>query len=253
MDIPVFITASVLAVAGVAVVSVAVVLNRHSALSGAGPRVGTLVGAGLAAWLVLTAALASVGAYRPASAEAIPPVGAVLIAGLVGLALAVTASPRLRRTLASPAMQASLLGLQVWRIEGAVFLILLGLGQLPALFAAPAGVGDLLIGITAPWMARNVFARGSGSSAAGRRGLAVAWNLFGLADLALAVFLGTTTNPGRLWLFVTAPTSEAMAGFPMAIIPTFLVPLSIGLHLVSLRYLVSRRPWSAAVPAVAHS
>jgi hypothetical protein len=253
MDISVVVTASVVAVSAFAVGGVAVVLNRFAAPSGAAPRIGTLVGAGLAAWLVLTAVLASTGAYRPASAEAIPPVGAVLLAGLVGLVAAVAASPRLRRTLASPAAQASLLGLQVWRIEGAVFLILLWLGQLPALFAEPAGIGDLFIGITAPWVARNLASGESGSHAAGRRGLAVAWNLLGLADLALAVFLGTTTNPGRLALFPTTPTSEVMAAFPMAVIPTFLVPLSIGLHLVSLRYLLSGRTRPAAVPAAAHS
>src|SRR5258708_29201415 len=116
MDISAVVTASVVAVSAFAVGGVAVVLNRFAAPSGAAPGIGTLVGAGLAAWLVLTAVLASAGAYRPASAEAIPPVGAVLLAGLVGLAVAVAASPRLPRTLASPAAQASFVGLPVWGV-----------------------------------------------------------------------------------------------------------------------------------------
>jgi hypothetical protein len=250
MDVPVLVTISILAVASFAIAAVRVVLNRHAATSAARPRIGTLVGAALAAGLVTTSLLAATGAYRPASAEAVPPIGAALLAGLLVLALAVTASPRLRSKLSDPAVQPGLLGLQVWRIEGVVFLVLLWLGQLPALFAAPAGIGDLLIGVTAPWMARNVFSPVSGSR---RRGLAVVWNLLGLADLVLAISLGTTTNPGRLWLFVTAPTSELMAAFPMAIIPTFLVPLSIGLHLVSLRYLLPGSISRAGVPAAAHT
>jgi hypothetical protein len=224
MDFPLFVTASVLVVAVFAVLAVAFVLNRF-----APGHVGRSVGLALAVWLVATAFLASSGVYRPASDEAVPPIGIVLAVALATLGLAVAAVPQLRTVLGDPAAQPPLLALQVWRIEGIAFLVLLAVGQLPALFAVPAGVGDLTIGLTAPFMARNLH----------RRNLALAWNLFGLADLVLAISLGVTTNPGLLSLFVTTPTSELLTAFPMAIIPTFLVPLSIGLHVVSMRHVLS--------------
>jgi hypothetical protein len=57
-----------------------------------------------------------------------------------------------------------------------------------------------------------------------------------LTDLAVALGLGATTSPGPAQLFFTSPSYEAITAFPLAIIPTFLVPLSILLHLISLRY-----------------
>lgn len=59
----------------------------------------------------------------------------------------------------------------------------------------------------------------------------IAWNLFGLADLAFALTLGATTSPGPIQLFLTLPTS----GDP----PDFFILVSILLHLISLRYLFS--------------
>lgn len=107
--------------------------------------------------------------------------------------------------------------------------MMMAVGQLPPLFALPAGLGDIITGLAAPFVARNLH----------RRGLAIAWNLFGLADLAVALTLGPMTIPGPFQIFFTSPTSEAATAFPLAIIPTFIVPLSILLHLVSLRYLFS--------------
>ena len=120
---------------------------------------------------------------------------------------AVAVFPALQVVLVDPAAQPWLLALQVWRIEGVAFLVLFALGQLPALFALPAGIGDLAIGVTAPLVARNLH----------RRNLALAWNVLGLADLVVAVSLGVMTNPGPLLLFATTPTSDVLTAFPMAL------------------------------------
>jgi hypothetical protein len=229
MDIPQYLTASVLATGAFAVVAAAMVVARAGPRGGRLPRLGETVGVLLGVWFVATVFFAISGAYRREIGGIFPAVAVALIATLAGLAFAVAVVPGLRQVLANPAAQPSLLALQVWRLEGLAFLLLLAHGQLPALFAVPAGVGDLLIGLTAPLMARNLR----------RRRLAIAWNLFGLTDLALAVFLGAAASPGAAQLFTTTPTTEAMTAFPMAIIPAFLVPLSIGLHVVSLRFLLS--------------
>src|SRR5262249_30338754 len=58
-------------------------------------------------------------------------------------------------------------------------------------FAIPAGVGDLLTGLFAPliaywWVAGKPYARTA----------AIAWNMFGIADLVNAVVLGGLTGGG---------------------------------------------------------
>ncbi len=239
MDLPLYVTASVLVVGLFAALAPPVLISRVRP----GPT-AAVAGLLLLAWLALTALMASVGAYGAGPDPAAPPIGIVLAVALAGLGLAVAAIPQLRAVLRDPATQPALIGLQVWRIEGLAFLILFALGQLPPTFALPAGIGDVLIGVTALLMARNLQ----------HRNLTVAWNLFGVADLVLAVSLGVTTNPGPLFLLPSTPTSEVLTAFPMAIVPTFLVPLSIGLHIASLRNLLAadaRRPSHA--PAFAPS
>ena len=45
---------------------------------------------------------------------------------------------------------------QAWRVAGFVFLPLLVFGHLPALFAWPAGLGDVAVGLAAPWVVWRV-------------------------------------------------------------------------------------------------
>jgi hypothetical protein len=228
MAVPTYVTVSVIGVSFFAVVAVAVVLRRLAMARGSSPAIGVRVGLGLGLWMVTTAILAAGGVYQETAYLVIPGVAIALIIGVVALGLAVAASPPLRAILADPSSQGELLWLQVWRLEGLAFLVLMGLGQLPALFSVPAGIGDLAIGLTVPWMATNFH----------RRKLALAWNAFGLLDLTVAIFLGAAATPGAVQLFHPNPTTEIMTMFPMALIPTYLVPLSLGLHFVAGRNLL---------------
>jgi hypothetical protein len=110
---------------------------------------------------------------------------------------------------------------------GVVFLVLMASGQMPALWALPAGIGDVIVGAAAPWIARHV------ETPLGRR-RAIIFNLCGMADLVVAVGLGIMTSPGPLQVFQTTPTSELATQFPLALVPTFLVPLAFALHVISL-------------------
>ena len=75
----------------------------------------------------------------------------------------------------------TLAGLQMGKTPLTIhFLLLMAGGQMPALWALPAGVGDVLVAATAPWIARDVH------SPRGRR-RAIVWNLLGMADLVVAV------------------------------------------------------------------
>jgi len=109
-------------------------------------------------------------------------------------------------------------------------------GSLPGLTALPAGTGDVLTGLFAVPAAIAV----ASGTAQGRKA-ALAWNLFGLADFAVAVTLGMLTSPGRFQLiFPDVPGINAGA-YPYVLTPAFVVPSSILLHALSLRQLIRRR------------
>jgi hypothetical protein len=61
-----------------------------------------------------------------------------------------------------------------------------------------------------------------------------AWNLFGLADLVVAVTAGFLTSPSPFQLFAFDLPSELVSQFPLVLVPVFLVPVSVLLHLASL-------------------
>ena len=70
------------------------------------------------------------------------------------------------RTIIAAIPQHWLIGIQTFRILGGVFLVRYFQGELPAVFAIPAGVGDVLTGIFAPlvaywWFTGKSYARGA--------------------------------------------------------------------------------------------
>ena len=191
------------------------------------PRSAWIAGLGglaLAAWAVLTGVLASSGSYQPADTRGPPPVGIQLVTALAIMAACLWLSPTLRGLLGN---RKNLIRLNVWRLEGALFLALMFTGQVPALWAIPAGVGDVLIGAAAFPVAARLDQPG------GRR-RAIVFTLLGLLDLVVAIGLGITTNPGPAQIFHTIPDAELLTRFPLALVPGFLVPLAFMVHFVSL-------------------
>ena len=73
------------------------------------------------------------------------------------------------------------------------------------------------------WLARD--------AGAVPRGLVALWNALGVVDLVTAVALGTTSSPGPLQLFHGEPSSAIMTTVPWVLIPAFLVPSMIFVHL----------------------
>jgi len=67
------------------------------------------------------------------------------------------------------------------------------------------------------------------------RPLAIVWNVLGLVDLFLAVTLGVLSAPGPLQLLAHDTPNTLITAFPLVVIPTFLVPLWVLLHVYSLR------------------
>lgn len=121
---------------------------------------------------------------------------------------------------------------QGWRIVGFTFLLLEARGILPAIFALPAGYGDMAIGMTATFAAWKL-------ANPARRNSFIAWQLLGITDLITAVSLGTTA---RL-LSPHGPSMEAMTVLPLSLVPTFLVPLFFIFHVICI---AQAREWKTA-------
>ena len=144
---------------------------------------------------------------------------------------------------AVPRFRAAVLGvdlrlvtsLQAWRVAGFVFLPLLVFGHLPALFAWPAGLGDVAVGLAAPWVVWRVV---KDASYATTRGFAT-FHWLGLLDVVSA--LGTFTIASGIIPGLTNPTGVAIEEMPLALIPGFLVPAFVILHAVALLNARARR------------
>jgi hypothetical protein len=121
-----------------------------------------------------------------------------------------------------------LIALQVYRIFGGIILANWVNGTAAGAFAWPAGIGDMLTGIMALPVALRL-----ASGAENGRSAAIAWNIFGLFDFAVAVTMGTLSIPGPLQIFgLDIPAS--LVAYPTVLIPAFAVPSSILLHALSI-------------------
>jgi hypothetical protein len=118
----------------------------------------------------------------------------------------------------------ALVALQVWRVGGLFFLVEWARGHLPGGFALPAGIGDILVGLTAPLVVA-LLARHQGERAFAW------WNGLGLLDLVVAVGAGVLHASGPLGLLAGAVPSDMVARYPLSLVPTFLVPLAVILHI----------------------
>ena len=184
-------------------------------------------------WAALAWTAAINGVFR-ASASALPllPV-AILLPVIVGTPVLLV-SKRVGQLLDAMPMT-WLIALQLYRIFGSQWLVYWLRGVLPGLWALPAGAGDVLTGLLAVQAAIALAA----GTAAGRKG-AIVWNIFGLADVAVAIALGMTMSPGPFQLILPDGPSMAIDTFPNVLTPAFVVPSSILLHVLSLRQLRRR-------------
>jgi hypothetical protein len=112
--------------------------------------------------------------------------------------------------------------------------IVMALDQLPAVFALPAGLGDVAIGITAPFVALKL-------SRAGGHADAVYFNMLGILDLVIALGVGFFAGLGPYHAIDVTPTTERLTLLPLALVPTVAVPVAITLHIISLSRLRTDR------------
>ena len=178
----------------------------------------------LTAWFLLVVSLGAVGAFvaRPGT----PPIALAMAvaAPLSSFFVLLRLSPSFREFVLSLDLR-FIAGIQAWRWAGLEFLSLYAYKVLPGIFALPAGLGDMAIGFTAPWMILGLVRRPDFAASAAF----VRWNVLGILDLVVALSIGTLSStlatgaPGEI---STAP----MATLPLLLIPAFLVPLFLMLH-----------------------
>jgi hypothetical protein len=181
----------------------------------------------LLGWLVAAITLAAKGVYHIGASDVPTIQYGILLPILIG-ALLIWRSETMKRIIAAVPQQ-WLVGVQLYRALGVIFLILYAAGKLPGQFAWPAGLGDIAIGLSAP-LVGLAYAQAPHKAT----GLVVAWNVLGILDLVVAVGTAFMTAPSRFVSLEFQPTSDLMTVLPMVLIPTYLVPLSIVLHLASL-------------------
>lgn len=166
-------------------------------------------------WL---AAAVLVGATGVA-AHARPLVPLMILGPVVAWVVAYRRSPTWRARVDALPL-AGLIGLHVARAPiGLGLLLAYQRGLLPAAFAIKAGWGDLAVGLAA------IAAAGAARTPTPPRWL-TAWNLLGVADIAVAV--GTAQ-----YLFVVAREPLLTAGaphLPFILLPGFIVPVVLVTH-----------------------
>jgi hypothetical protein len=224
-----------------------VVLYGGAQRAGLGARRAALLAASaavvLGGWFTASAVIAGHGWYHARLSHGVPWMP-VAVVGFFATLLALRRIPVVARALAAPGMVNRLELPHSFRAaEGTAFLAIMALGHLPALFALPAGLGDIAAGIAAPLVARRL-AQGGGRRAA------LWFSAFGMTDLAVALTLGALTG---FQLINVTPSGAPISELPLVLIPTAAVPLLFALHITSVRALVRARrtPAPAVGPLVA--
>jgi hypothetical protein len=187
-----------------------------------------IIGGVLALWFVVVFLLGAAGAIaRPPGTPPFPILIAATAPVLVFLG-AYGGWPAFRAYVLSLDLPLAT-AIQAWRAGGLGFLALYAHGVLPGVFAWPAGLGDIAIGVTAPWVARALVRRPGFATSR----VFVVWNLLGILDLVVAVSVGGLSSAlasGAAGEVTTGP----MAQLPLVLIPAYLVPLFVMLHLAAL-------------------
>ena len=190
----------------------------------------------LGVWFVLAAAAGMTGMFAAGPDQIARPVLLTIAVPSVLYLAAFAGSAAFRRFILSRDIRLATM-MQSWRIIGFAFLPLYAYEVLPGLFAWPAGLGDMAIGLSAPLVAWTLIRN---PKFAASRGF-IAWNLLGMFDFATAAVTSTLAS-GAIAGLVTGPlTSAPLEVWPLFLFPAFIVPLFMMLHLTVLFQVWPRR------------
>ncbi len=224
----------------------AYVLYRGARSARLGARRAAAIGSGavllFGGWLAVSSVIGGQGGYRTRLGHGVPWLPVAIVGFFVAL-MALSRLPSVAKSLTAPGALQRLMLPHSFRIAGIVFLVAMVLGKLPALFALPAGLGDIAVGAATPWVTRRLNER-SGARPA------VWFNLLGMADLTSALALGALTG---FQIVSVSPPATLNGELPLVLVPTVGVPLLFALHIMSLTVLIRGRTAAGRPQAVSPS
>ena len=189
----------------------------------------TRMGVVLAIWFALAALAGVTGAVAAGPDSLFRPIALTMVVPVLAFVALYLGSNLFRDFVLGRDLRFVTL-LQAWRVVGFAFLPLYAYDVLPGLFAWPAGVGDVLVGLSAPWV---VFTLLRNPGFATSRAFVV-WNLLGLADFVVAGATATLASGAIPALVAGGVTSAPMEVWPLMLFPSFGVPLFAFAHLTAL-------------------
>jgi hypothetical protein len=191
-------------------------------------------------WTGLAAAAAAAGTFTDTSLP-FPWIGAFVAFPLAAVAGAAVLFPAVRSALLGIPLP-TLVGLNIPRVLGVLFVLLAWSGRLGGPFPQSAGWGDVITGVLAIAVMRLAAQGGASSDRA-----VWIWNVFGALDLFAAIALGViSTNGAPLQLIHAGAGSAAVQVLPWALIPSVLVPFYLITHGIVLSQLIARRATARA-------
>jgi hypothetical protein len=208
------------------------------AISASEVRACSILLAALCAWIVASSTLAISGVYLSERALKVLPLLCGFLVPVSVVAAALWFSPVLRSgilAIIDSLPLTWLIGVQAIRITAIGTIIKYLHGDLPGHFILPVGVPDFAVGLTALpmawWASRNL---------ANAKSSLIVWNLIGASIFLSAGILMHVSMPGPVQVFTSGPTTHTLFEFPLALVPTFLVPCFVGIHLACLWRLSAR-------------
>ena len=196
--------------------------------TGAGwaPTTKAVVAAGLALWLAVAWALGVSGVLAADASQTLRPVLLPIVVPVAAFLGAYAGSVRFRGFVLSWDIRV-LTMLHHWRVLGFTFLMLYAHGVLPGLFAGPAGLGDVAIGLSAPLVVQAL-ARHPGFA---RSRAFVTFHVLGMFDFIVAGAAATLASGAFPSLHSGPLTSAPMEVWPLSVFPGFVVPSFLSLHM----------------------
>jgi hypothetical protein len=183
------------------------------------------VAAWLSAWFILVVILAATRALYYQNGLGTPGLGMAVALPIAILCVVVARVKSLRDAFHRVPLWL-LIGVHTIRLLGVSFIILYTIGRLPAPFAPVAGWGDIFVGATAAPVAWLAYRRTANAQA-----IVWIWNAIGTLDLIAAIGLGVMSSPGPARLIFAEPSSAIMTTLPWLLIPGFLVPILMTVHI----------------------
>jgi hypothetical protein len=215
--------------------SAAIVIDFLAYAMAETPRGRLTVAGVLTAWFALVVAIGASAALDPVRGFGVPALGLTVGLPVAALVSAFFAFGPLRAAMLGAPLPALVAVNAVRILPGGLFVLLYATRKLPAPFAPSAGWGDIFAGVAALPLAWAILRFGRRLAP-----LVFAWSVIGIADLVNAIALGALSAPGPLQTFAAPPTSGIMTTLPWLIVPGFLVPSLIFIHVVIFTRLLAR-------------